>query len=308
MESVATSTPASASASLRDAHEDFGTYAIATQWRHTRQLGNGPSDALGNAPLLALHGARSNLHRWSGLLGPLQTLGVGSLAPSLSGHGPDSPLALADTSLAQNLREALQCAQRMGPQLRAVMGSSLGGALALRVAEQHADQVQLLVLIGPALYPEAAWQAAHFGEPFRNAISVPFGFMESRSLTFLRRFRGRVLLVQGEWDGLQATDHGAPAGRSAGEVALALPDGRQRTVWSPIPAEVFSAIREAAGPRLQHIVLSQCDHRVGAHLQQYPAVAQALAQQLHAALQTPIQGPAPAPLRIGQDGEALHFS
>ena len=284
--------------------EDFGTYALAAQRRAGR-------DSAPGSTVLALHGARANLHRWQPLLTPLQALGVGSLAPSLSGHGPDTPISLDQTSLAQNLREALRFADLAGAPLRMVIGSSMGGALALRVAEHCAERIDTLVLCGPALYPEAAWTAAHFGVPFRSAISVPFGFLASRSLDFVRRFRGRVLLIQGEWDGLQATDHGAPAGRSAGEVQLPLPDGSTRTVWSPIPAEVFTALREAAGPRLQHIGLRGCDHRLGAHLLQYPAVAQTLAQLLHDVLQRPRGDVAthalPPALTIDCDGQ-LHTS
>lgn len=263
--------------------EDFGSYQLPGQLRRAA-----PSETkvgTGDVPLLALHGARSDGHRWHALLQPLQALGVGSLAPSLSGHGPQTPVPLEQTSLANNLQEAERFAARLGPQLRMVMGSSMGGALAMRVAERHAEQVEVLVLCGPALYPEAAWQAAHFGAPFTEAISTPFGFLDSASLDFLRRFKGQLVLIQGEYDGLQATDHGAPPGRSAGEVRVHFADGSTRKVRSPIPAEVLQAIAEAAGPHLLRIVLQGADHRLADHLQQHPAVAQTLATLLHASLQ-----------------------
>lgn len=296
--------PVSAAGALPAPHdllEDFGSYRLAAQYRW-------PAGER-SVPLLALHGARANLHRSAGLLAPLQALGVGSLAPSLSGHGPDSPLALEQTSLAQNLHEALRFAERLGPQLRMVFGSSMGGALALRVAEHmsehHARPLQVLALSGPALYPEAAWTAPHFGTPFRAAISQPFGFLASRSLDFVRRFAGRLVLIQGEWDGLPATAHGAPAGRSAGEVTITLPDGRQRPVYSPIPAEVFSALADAAGPRLLHIVIAGTDHRVSGHLLQHPPVAHSLARLLQQALHAPQTLPAAQRLRIDMQGHAL---
>lgn len=298
-------TPGAAQAvhTIEGVSEAFEGYHLPGQLR--------PAGAAATSPLLALHGARSNLHRLNDLLAPLQQLGVGSLAPSLSGHGPDSPMPVEQTSLAHNLREALRFAARLGPQLRMVYGSSMGGALAMRVAEHHADQVQVLALCGPALYPETAWSAPHFGAPFREAISTPFGFLQSRSLDFVRRFTqrtGRVLLIQGEWDGLQATAHGAPAGRAAGETTLQRADGSTHTVWSPIPAEVFSALADAAGARLQHIVLEGADHRVAAHLQQHPAVAHTLAglmqQSLHAADQ-PRPAPAHRHLRIATSGQLL---
>ncbi|BBL26250.1 alpha/beta hydrolase [Comamonas terrigena] len=275
--------------------EAFAGYRLPGQLR--------PAGAAADCPLLALHGARSNLQRLNGLLAPLQQLGVGSLAPSLSGHGPDSPMPVEQTSLAHNLQEALRFAARLGPQLRMVYGSSMGGALAMRVAEHHADQIQVLALCGPALYPEAAWSAPHFGAPFREAISTPFGFLQSRSLDFVRRFAGRLLLIQGEWDGLQATAHGAPAGRAAGETTLQRPDGSHHTVWSPIPAEVFSALADAAGARLQHIVLEGADHRVAAHLQQHPAVARTLAGLMQQALHAPQPDQGPRRLRIDLRGQ-----
>lgn len=250
--------------------EAFDGYALPGRYLHA------PG---GGAPvrLLALHGARSDLRRLDPWLLPLRARGVGSLACSLSGHGGGSPIGLADTSLARNLGEALRFAARLPSGPAVLMGHSLGGALAMKVAEAHEATVHTLVLGGPALYPEAAYAAPRFGPPFTEAISVPFGFLDSGSLAFLRRFRGRVLLVVGEHDGLPAAWHGGRAGRSAGTVALALPDGRTRQVYSPIPAEAIEAIEDAAGPRCQKIVLEGCDHLVSAHLRAHPAVAGRLA-------------------------------
>lgn len=253
--------------------EAFGGYVLPGRYLHA------PG---GGAPvrLLALHGARSDLHKLDPWLLPLQARGVGSLACSLSGHGGGSSLALGATSLARNLGEALRFAARLAPGPSVVMGHSLGGALAMKVAEAHEATVRTLVLGGPALYPEAAYAAPRFGPPFTEAISVPFGFMDSGSLAFLRRFRGRVVLVLGEYDGLPAARHGGQPGRSAGTVALRGPDGRERQVYSPIPAEVIAAIEDAAGPRCQKIVLGGADHLLSAHLRAHLAVAARLADML----------------------------
>lgn len=251
--------------------------------------------------MLALHGARSNLERLDPWLRPLQARGVASLAGSLSGHGSDSPLALDATSLARNLQEALRFAARLSPGPEVVMGHSLGGALALKVAEAHAATVHTLVLGGPALYPEAAFAAPHFGPPFTAAISVPFGFRDSASLAFLRRFQGRVLLVTGEYDGLPAQAHGGQAGRSAGTVTVTVPDGAPHTVYSPIPAEVLADIRAAAGARCSTIVLEGCDHRMSAHLARRPAVADRLAEQVQRIIAAAGTGPA-VHGRIGASG------
>jgi alpha-beta hydrolase superfamily lysophospholipase len=162
--------------------------------------------------LLALHGARSDHRRLDPLLSPLQAAGVGSLAGDLSGHTEQSPLANIGTSLANNLREALQFSELLGPELDTVFGHSLGGALAMKLAQQRRQTVRTLVLSGPALYPEAAYAVARFGPAFTRAISTPFGFMDSASLPFLRSFEGQVVLIVGEYDGLPAEQHGGVRG------------------------------------------------------------------------------------------------
>lgn len=249
--------------------------------------------------LLAIHGARSDHRRLDPLLRPLQAAGVGSLAGDLSGHTERSPLANADTSLANNLREALRFSELLGSGLDAVFGHSLGGALAMKLAQQRRHTVRTLVLSSPALYPEAAYAVARFGPAFTRAISTPFGFMDSASLPFLRSFEGQVVLIVGEYDGLPAEQHGGVRGRSAGLVELRDGSGACRTVYSPIPAEVFDAIRDAASGRLSEIVLEGCDHKTFAHLANHPQVAAALARTL---VQTLNSGAPARRCRIATDG------
>ncbi|MDR1967500.1 MAG: alpha/beta hydrolase [Burkholderiaceae bacterium] len=178
--------------------------------------------------------------------------------------------------MAQNLFEARQFAQSFGATLGAVFGHSLGGALAMKVAESFQDSVQTLILSCPALYPEAGYAAESYGSKFTDAISKPFGFLDSPSLQFLRRFKGDVILIVGEYDGLRAEHHGGMPGRSAGVVEL----DKHRSVYSPIPAEVFEAIQSAAASRLTKIQLDECDHKVFFHLAQYKPVADTLATYL----------------------------
>ncbi|WP_066256851.1 alpha/beta hydrolase [Hydrogenophaga flava] len=253
--------------------------------------------------LLAIHGARSDHRRLDALLHPLQAAGVGSLAGDLSGRTGQSPLANADTSLANNLREALRFSALLGPALDTVFGHSLGGALAMKLAEQCQRTVRTLVLSGPALYPEAAYAVARYGPEFTRAISTPFGFMDSSSLPFLRSFAGHVVLVVGQYDGLPAEHHGGVRGRSAGLVDVRDVSGTSRTVYSPIPAEVFEAIRDAASGHLSEIVLEACDHKVLSHLARHPAAARALAQKLQHLM---AHGPQTLRCHIATDGSVCH--
>lgn len=272
----------------------FDGYSLAVRYLRS------PAQRCG---LLAIHGARSDHRRLDPLLRPLQAAGVGSLAGDLSGHTGQSPLANADTSLANNLREALRFSALLGPALDTVFGHSLGGALAMKLAQQCRRTVRTLVLRGPALYPEAAYAAARYGPAFTRTISTPFGFMDSSSLPFLRSFAGHVVLVVGQYDGLPAERHGGVRGRSAGLVDVRDGSGASRTVYSPIPAEVFEVIRDAASGHLSEIVLEACDHKVLSHLAQHPEAARALAQKLQHLM---AHGPQALRCHIATDGSVCH--
>ncbi len=268
---IALAPPNGVSPAARYISEDFGSYRLAGRILQA-------NDSAGWPPLLAIHGARSDCTRLDPLLLALQALGIGSLGVNLSGHHEASPIPLHATSLGQNLTECLRFAARPGPALRAVLGHSLGGALALMVAEAHQANVRAIALVCPALYPEAAYVVPAFGPLFRQALSIPFEFMGSRSLRFLRDFDGQVMLVIGEFDGLAAGSLGGTAGRSAGLVTLEDWTGAERRVNSAIPAEVIAALQDAVpAERLTQIVLPGCDHAVPDWLRAHPSKAQQLA-------------------------------
>lgn len=232
--------------------EDFAQYCLQGRLLHGRSQGE-----MARSSVFAIHGARSDYTKLDPLLFWLQRQGVGSLSFNLSGHGPSSPVPLFATSLASNVHEAerFYAARALPP--RVVLGQSLGGALALKLAERHEESIGKLVLICPAIYPEKGYHYP-FGPQFTEAISYPYGFMDSSSLQFLARYAGDVLLVVGEYDGLYATDHGRTAGCSAGVVTVA---GASRN--SVIPAEVVNAIESVVAPaRLHKISLPGCDHGV----------------------------------------------
>lgn len=249
----------------------FEGYALPGRWLHGR--------AQADCRMLAIHGARSDHTRLDPLLLRLQARGLSSLSFALSGHAAGSPVPNDRTSLTINLAESLAFAQLLGNRLEIVLGHSLGGALAMKVAQAHADSVHTLILSAPALYPEAVWSVPTYGPSFTRALSTPYGFLDSLSLPFLRRFKGRIVLIIGEYDGLRAELHGGVAGRSAGEVKAGAVQ-----VYSPIPAEVFDAIRQAAGAKLRLVVLRACDHKIYAHLSKYPQAADALADWLSSEL------------------------
>lgn len=220
---------------------------------------------------LVIGGARSDFTRLNPLLYRLQQQGIGSLTGNLSGHSLASEPGAREASLASNLDEALRFHQRLDTRSDTLIGHSLGAAIALKLAAQR-PSVRKLVLICPAVYPDAA-HIAPFGPAFTAAIRKPFAFLECDSYEFLRQFQGRVLLVIGEYDGLNSKVHGQGAGTSAGTRRLA---GVER--YSPIPEEVtHTLLRSVPAPHVECLMLTDCDHGIAAHLRERPEVADQVA-------------------------------
>ncbi|MGF6592789.1 alpha/beta hydrolase [Pseudomonas sp. 2835] len=224
------------------------------------------------APLFVIGGARSDFTRLNPLLYRLQQQGIGSLTGNLSGHSLAAEPGAPQPSLTTNLEEAQRFHRHIAERCQTLLGHSLGGAIALKLAAQT-PAIDKLVLICPAVYPDAAHQAP-FGPAFTAAIRQPYGFLDCDSYEFLRTFQGRVLLVIGEFDGLNSKAYGQAEGTSAGTLWLA---GAQR--YSPIPEEVTQALlRAVPAPHLECLLLTDCDHGIAAHLRDKPAVADQVTQ------------------------------
>lgn len=223
-------------------------------------------------PLFVVGGARSDFTRLNPLLYRLQALGIGSLTANLSGHSLASEPGAGEPSLSTNRDEALRFHRHIAARCQTLVGHSLGASIALKLAAQQ-PSVDKLILICPAVYPDSAHDAP-FGPAFKAAISKPYGFLDCDSFEFLRNFHGRVLLVVGEYDGLNSQTHGQGAGTSAGTLWLR---GAQR--YSPIPEEVtHSLLKSVPPPHLECLFLSNCDHGIAAHLRAAPVVADQVAQ------------------------------
>lgn len=229
---------------------------------------------------LVIHGARSDYTELDGILYPLQFLGISSLSFNLSGHNTTTDVQLESTSLANNLQECLRFAAHLGAKLQTIIGHSMGGALALKVAETYRSSVKKIVLLCPAMYSDIAYDKP-FGASFRDIITTPFNFLNSSLLKFLREFDGELILIMGEYDGLRAIEFGGKEGTAAGIVKLSNGQIEARLVNSVIPFEVIDSIEKyISSLRLKKIILPGCDHAVSAWLRANPVWAWNLASEI----------------------------
>jgi triacylglycerol esterase/lipase EstA (alpha/beta hydrolase family) len=226
--------------------------------------------------LFSIHGARSNYNSLNPILYPLQILGIPSLSFNLSGHSTTSQINIKVTSLKENLQESLYFLNSKNISIRNILGFSLGGALALKIAEVNKDSVKRIVLLAPALYTEEAYKVP-FGPFFKETISMPFSFLDSKSLSFLKEYKGKVLLIIGEYDGLSAKKFDRVEGTSVGNITFR----DNKSYYSPIPYEVVEALEKSIPlNNFQKIILKGCDHSIMQWLRDNPDVAQQLSQEI----------------------------
>jgi pimeloyl-ACP methyl ester carboxylesterase len=99
-------------------------------------------------PLVLVHGLGGSAANWLALV-PLLLPGRRLLVPELPGHGGSEPLPAASSLNAYADRIGLLL-EREGLAPAAVVGHSLGGAIALRLAIRRPELVSALVLAGAA--------------------------------------------------------------------------------------------------------------------------------------------------------------
>lgn len=230
--------------------------------------------------ILSVHGARGDYTKSDPVTLSLRGRGYSILSFSMSGHSPAGVLVDGETSLANNISEALAFFQYLDPNRpRALIGYSLGGTPVLKTLGAHLSEVDKVLLFYPGIYSAEAYDK-HYGEPFREVISRPYSYRDNDTIEVLRRFEGDVLLAKGEYDGLDPVTFGKPAGGSAGQVVA---DGK--TYNSPIPQEVVEMIRAAVPvEHLEYIEVPKCDHLVMSWMREHPHEANKLVQKLDAFL------------------------
>jgi pimeloyl-ACP methyl ester carboxylesterase len=131
-------------------------------------------------PLVLVHGLAGAAANWT-LVTPALAARHRLLVPDLPGHGGSSPLSAGPT-LSPFADAVFALAEREGMLPAAVVGHSMGGVIALRLALRRPDQVQAIVLAAPAGISStarraelafsivAAMRPARLAAPFRGAI------------------------------------------------------------------------------------------------------------------------------------------
>ena len=116
-------------------------------------------------PLILLHGWSDSADTWRGVLDRLRRRGRRAVALDMPGYGTAAPLRPDDPVLAQLDRFLRGALIRFGDEEGAVVvGNSLGGCAALRLAEDPDLPLAGVVPVAPAGFDMAGWFLAIEGE------------------------------------------------------------------------------------------------------------------------------------------------
>lgn len=195
---------------------------------------------------LVLHGAgQGHRQRQWPLRQTLARLGCASAAIDFSGHGASS--AVHPNSLSKRLAEAQAALERCTVAPRTVVGVSMSGEIALRLACRPENQITHVVTLVGAIYDGAAFTLP-FGPAFSTALRRPGSWREAEVLQMISHYRGRITLVRASEDAV-------------------------------IPAEVAELVRQhATAADCRIIDLAGVDHRISERSQHDAALREQLAR------------------------------
>lgn len=232
--------------------------------------------------VFSIHGARADFTKSDAVTYGLQERGYSLLGMNMSGHSKAGVISPEQTTLGDNVREAeVFFGYLGGDRKKAVIAYSLGGTPALKLLERHANEIDKLVLFYPGIYSKEAYNK-HFGTEFRETITQPFSYRDNDTIDLLREFKGKLLLVKGQYDGLDPEAYGKLAGGSAGEVEIA-----GTNYYSPIPKEVIDMVYNAVpAGRRQLIEVPNCGHSVVLRMRDHATEAGQLLTQIDTFLQS----------------------
>ena len=106
-----------------------------------RELGEGP-------PVLLLHGWPTSSYLWRDVMPAIAEAGNRAIAPDLPGYGRSERDPDADHSHEAQARVVAALLDHLGVRGAAVLGHSIGAAVALRLAAARPDLAAMLILAG----------------------------------------------------------------------------------------------------------------------------------------------------------------
>ena len=235
----------------------------------------GAADA---TPLILVHGATVPLWEFDFLVPELTRAGFRTLRFDLYGHGlSDRPWV--DYTLELFVEQTLELLEAVAfPRPAAILGHSLGAAVAAAVAARRPDAVAKLVLVAPLLNFNArsgwarAFKRRGAGELLMRVFGVP-ALVRRRRARYARIGRPRLtelFIEQASFDGfgrallsmIRAETLGDQSARYAALAKL----GRDVLVISGaadavIPAEDVARVRELLGPHV-HVEIARAEHNL----------------------------------------------
>ena len=151
----------------------------------------------GHGYALSLHGGGLSVKESDDYLRDCFTdRGFGVVSFDFSGWG-ESTGERGECSLSSRLQDALDVVKHYRLKLDFIVGTSMGGYLALKLLEKI--DVPNLILFCPAAYATSAWSLP-FGGGFTEDIRRQDSFLESDAETICRAYRGNVLYFIGDRD------------------------------------------------------------------------------------------------------------
>lgn len=148
----------------------------------------------GTAATLFLHGAgHSNRQRQRTLREYLCQAGMNSVAIDFSGHGDST--AHTPNSLSKRLDEAQQATSFLSAGPHTVIGSSMSGEIAIRLACAPGNHFTHLVLLVGAIYDRAAFNLP-FGPQFSAVIRQPQSWRHAATLELIASYTGDLTIIR----------------------------------------------------------------------------------------------------------------
>lgn len=234
-------------------------------------------NAAGDLPwVFSIHGARADFTKSDAVSFGLQQRGYSLLSMNMSGHNEAGTRKLEETTLGDNVKEAESFYKYLDPSLKkVVIAYSLGGTPALNLLRDHSADIDKLVLFYPGIYTREAYEK-HFGKEFKETVSQPFSYQQNDTIELLQSFQGDLLLVKGQYDGLDPQKYGKKPGGSAGEVII---DGQK--YYSPIPKAVIDMIYDAVPENRRTLIeIPKCGHSVVLWMREHPTEAEEFLGQI----------------------------